>query len=74
MLSELKGCLPAITWGHGHSPKLKDKCYATLAVAWGPLIQLFILNDILNKEGEIFIDDGYVILESEDLSEDEQKF
>ena len=38
LLSELKDCLPAINWGYGHSPVFKDRCYATLAVAWGPLI------------------------------------
>ena len=48
LINDLNDCLPAITWGHGHSPVFKDKCYATLAIAWGPLIQLFILNDILN--------------------------
>lgn len=48
-LKPLKGCLPSISWGYGHSPVMKDKCYATLAVAWGPLVQLFVLNDVMDE-------------------------
>ena len=51
-----------MTWGYGHSPALKDKCYATLAIAWGPLIQLYILNNIVDEAGQIFIDDGYHVI------------
>ena len=45
-VKDLKKCTPSLTWGYGHSPVLKDKCYATLVVAWGPLIQLYVLNDL----------------------------
>lgn len=37
-IQRLKDTPPAITWGYGHSPMMKDRCYATLVVAWGPLI------------------------------------
>ena len=30
--------LPAMSWGFGHSPILKDKMYSILAIGWGPLI------------------------------------
>ena len=54
----LKGCLPSLCWGYGHSPCLKDKCYATLAIGWGPLIQLHVLNDVMATD-QMFIDDGF---------------
>lgn len=62
VLKPLKDCPPSIGWGYGHSPVLKDKCYATLAVAWGPLVQLYILNDVTD-ESQAFIDDGYYFLQ-----------
>jgi len=37
-IKELNSVLPSITWGYGHSPMMKDKCYATLVIGWGPLI------------------------------------
>ena len=48
-------------WGFGHSPVFKDKCYSTLAVGWGPLIQLHVLNDVMDADSTFF-DDGYHIL------------
>lgn len=53
--------MPSLTWGYGHSPVFKDKCYATLVVAWGPLIQLYVLNDIMEKMA--FYEDGFHILQ-----------
>ena len=47
--TSLNDCLPHMAWGFGHSPGLFDKCHATLAVAWGPLIKLYILKDIMNE-------------------------
>jgi hypothetical protein len=29
---------PALTWGYGMSPLLKDKPHSMLAIAWGPII------------------------------------
>ena len=29
---------PSMSWGYGHSPALKDKCYSILAIGWGPLV------------------------------------
>jgi len=37
-IKTIDDCWPSLSWGYGHSPALKDKCYASLAVAWGPLI------------------------------------
>lgn len=54
-----------MTWGFGHSPGLFDKCYATLVVAWGPLVKLFILKDIMNETENNFLEDGYYVLQSE---------
>lgn len=66
-LRDLEGCHPALEWGYGHSPALKDKCYATLAVGWGPLVQLFVLNNLVD-ERQIFIEDGYVVMSNVDGS------
>lgn len=63
-LRELEGVHPALEWGYGHSPALKDKCYATLAVGWGPLVQLFVLNNLVD-ERQIFIEDGYVVMNNQ---------
>jgi hypothetical protein len=38
--------LPCIAWGYGRTPFFKDETYSLLAIAWGPVIQLVILNDI----------------------------
>lgn len=61
---ELEDCYPALQWGYGLSPALKDKCYATLVVAWGPLVQLYVLNNLLDDSGNVFIEDGYTVLPS----------
>ena len=50
-----------MSWGYGYSPIMKDKCYANLVVAWGPLIQQYVLNDLLDKD-QTFIDDGYIVM------------
>lgn len=80
-ITDLTGILPSLCWGHGHSPVFKDKCYATLAVGWGPLIQLLVLNDVLETES-MFFEDGFFILQPPDenaaktaaqLKADEQK-
>jgi hypothetical protein len=36
-----------------------------MAVSWGPVIQLFILNDVLQPD-QILIEDGYIIMQSEE--------
>ena len=53
-----------MTWGYGQSPFFKDRIYATLAVGWGPLIQLFVLNDVTDKDN-VFFEDGYVVLQAD---------
>ena len=68
-IKKLPNCLPSITWGYGHSPFFKEKCYATLAVAWGPLIQLYILNDILETT-VAFVADGFLVLQPDPISFD----
>lgn len=50
-----------MSWGYGHSPVFKDKCYAYLIIGWGPLLQTFILNDVMEPD-QIFYDDGYYII------------
>ena len=60
-LRRLANCLPAMEWGFGHTPVFKDKCYATLVIGWGPLIQLFVLNDVMESD-QIFYEDGYEVL------------
>lgn len=68
----LEGVVPQVTWGYGHSPIMKDKCYATLAVAWGPLVQLFVVNDLNNIE-EPLIDDGHYLLQPNQTQPFEEK-
>jgi hypothetical protein len=53
-----------MTWGYGHSPVFKDKCYAYLIIGWGPLLQTFILNDVMEPD-QVFIDDGFFVIQSE---------
>lgn len=48
-------------WGFGHSPVFKDKCYSTLAVGWGPLIQIYVLNDVSDPEATFFVDGHHVL-------------
>lgn len=67
----MQNCLPSITWGYGHSPIFKNKCYATIVVAWGPLIQMYVLNDLRSKD-EAFIADGYHILQSDLVIQDDR--
>jgi hypothetical protein len=55
--------MPAMAWGFGHSPVFKDRTYAELAVAWGPLVQLTTLLDVMDEKGQVFFDDGYVLLD-----------
>jgi len=62
----LENVLPSITWGYGHSPIFKNKCYATIVIAWGPLIQMYILNDLRSKT-ETFIADGFHIIEPDHI-------
>jgi len=52
---------PALTWGFGHSPVLKDRPHSMLAVGWGPLVQLIVLIDDQETDAP-FIQDGYYIL------------
>lgn len=59
---------PSMSWGYGHSPILKDKVYSLLAIGWGPLVQLFVLNDIKAQTDKIFID-GYYLLKKADEDE-----
>lgn len=57
----LLSCQPTMCWGYGHSPVFKDKCYSTLAIGWGPLIQTYVLNDVMDQD-QYFFDDGYHVL------------
>eukprot|EP00347_Sterkiella_histriomuscorum_P024298 403331615 len=52
---------PFLSWGHGHSPVLKDRPHSLLAIAWGPLVQLVVLIDHDDTDTP-FIQDGYYIL------------
>jgi len=61
-LKRMPEYLPAITWGFGHSPIFKDKCYANLIVAWGPLLQMYVLNDVMDQN-DVFFEDGYHVME-----------
>ena len=63
-VKEMDDVLPALTWGYGYSPMMKDKCYANLVVGWGPLIQMFVLNDI-TYEKQSFISDGFFVIQHE---------
>jgi len=62
-LKDFTASNPSICWGYGHSPVCKDKCYATLAIAWGPLVQLYVLNNVMEEKQQIFIEDGFHVLE-----------
>lgn len=59
---QMTRCLPSMNWGFGHTPVFKDQSYATLAIGWGPLVQLTTLFDITDTEGQIFYDDGYILI------------
>lgn len=43
---------------------MKDKCYATLVIGWGPLIQMYVLNDITDQK-QTFIEDGFYIIQQQ---------
>jgi hypothetical protein len=53
---------PCIAWGYGRTPCFKDRTYSLLAVSWGPIIQLVILNELDNENGNDFFMDGHYIL------------
>lgn len=61
-MQELLNCLPSMCWGFGHSPVFKDKCYSTLAVGWGPLIQIYVLNDVMDPDATFFADGHHILL------------
>lgn len=60
-----------MSWGYGHSPVFKDKCYAYLIIGWGPLLQSFILNDVMEQD-QIFFDDGYYVLQADNSVNEEE--
>jgi hypothetical protein len=51
-----------LAWGYGRTPGFKDETFVLLAVAWGPLIQLVVVNDIGSKHNEDFFEDGYYFI------------
>jgi hypothetical protein len=53
---------PCVAWGYGRTPCFKDRTYALCAIAWGPLIQLVILNELDQENGLEFFHDGYYIV------------
>lgn len=53
---------PCIAWGYGRTPCFKDRTYSLLAIAWGPVIQLVILNELDNESGNDFFVDGHYVL------------
>jgi len=53
---------PCIAWGYGRTPCFKDRTYALLAISWGCMIQLVILNELSNAQGNDFFLDGHYIL------------
>jgi hypothetical protein len=59
---------PSLSWGHGHSPVLKDRPHTVLAIAWGPLIQLVVLIDH-EETMQPFIQDGFHILRNYNIAE-----
>ena len=59
-------CVPALTWGQGMSPVLKDRPHSMLAVGWGPVIQIVVLIDHEHIEKPIILD-GYHIIRCFDL-------
>lgn len=66
-MKPIENCLPSVTWGFGHSPIFKDKSYSILAVAWGPLVQLFVLNDVCDPQHP-FYSDGFFVLTPDEVS------
>jgi len=57
-----------LSWGHGHSPVLKERPHSLLAVSWGPLIQLVVIIDHDDIDSPI-IEDGYYILRNFNIGE-----
>lgn len=49
-MKDIKAKLPSLCWGYGHTPSFKDKSYSILAIGWGPLILLVVVNDLREKE------------------------
>lgn len=66
---ELKNCQPSICWGYGHSPVFKDQCYSTMVIGWGPLIQIYVLNDIMDANACFFGDGHHVIIPEADKAQ-----
>lgn len=53
---------PCLCWGYGRTPCFKDRTYALLAVSWGALVQILILNDISDNQGNEFFLDGHYFI------------
>jgi len=53
---------PCIAWGYGRTPCFKDRTYSLLAIAWGSLVQIVILNQLDDESGNEFFLDGHYIL------------
>ena len=58
---ELQSQHPSIAWGYGSSPRIQNKAFALLAIGWGPLIQILVLNDVMDT-AQIFVHDGYHVI------------
>lgn len=53
-------CLPCMGFGYGYTPIFKDKPYALLAVAWGPLVETYVFRDIeQNEDLTAIMPDGF---------------
>lgn len=57
------GTIPYLHWGYGLTPCYRDRTYPLLAIAWGKVIQLYVLNDIEDTSNPL-IPDGYYVSES----------
>ena len=51
--------IPNLAWGYGRTSVFKDETYVLLAISWGPLIQLVVVNDIGSQHNEDFFYGGY---------------
>lgn len=58
--------VPAIAWGFGMSPLLKDRPHSMLAIGWGPLITLIVIIDH-EEADQPFVLDGYYIVRTFDM-------
>lgn len=60
-----------LTWGYGRTPIYRDKSYIILAIGWGPIVQLVVVNqdlsqNVMEADGYYFIAPGSAMLKKDE--------